>query len=109
MHGELSEHVADIDPGTLSRSNISVACYGLFSKFLEKDDVETKCAALHAMSGIFASQPRVMLAVEQAGIIGQVMSPSAHPNLQLDALRCWRDILIVSLLHAGIPKYEKHI
>jgi len=83
-------------PSEFSWKNILLACYRLFSIYLMKDEVQTQCAALRALGCMFVAQPRLMLALEQAGLIEAVMSEEAHINLQLVSLQCWRKILMVS-------------
>lgn len=70
------------------------ACYKLFVTYLAKSDVETKCSAMRALGGIFISRPRVLLAMQQAGTIESIMAADSEPELQLQALRCWREILL---------------
>lgn len=70
------------------------ACYKLFITYLAKSDVDTKCSALKALGGIFISRPRVLLTMQQAGTIGSIMSTDSEPELQLQALRCWQEILL---------------
>jgi cohesin loading factor subunit SCC2 len=69
-------------------------CYKIFLTYLAKSDVETKCSAMKALGGIFISRPRVLLAMQQAGTIDNIMAPGSEPELQLQALRCWREILL---------------
>lgn len=91
---EVESQNEDILPATeLVWSNLTRACYRIFSQFLEKCDYSTKCAALRALGGIFVAQPRLMLKLEQIGLICDVMSDAAHPSLQLEALQCWQNIL----------------
>lgn len=74
--------------------NVPIASFRLLSKFLEKDDVEVKCASLRALGGVFVAHPRLMLASAQSGLIEDVMSELAPIELQMEALRCWRDISV---------------
>mmetsp|Transcript_23952 Transcript_23952/g.35409 ORF Transcript_23952/g.35409 Transcript_23952/m.35409 type:complete len:897 (+) Transcript_23952:3532-6222(+) len=83
-----------ISPSKLSWSNLSDACYAMFRVFIEKKDVGTKCKALRAMCGAFIARPRLMLAVEHTGVLSDVMSDKAHPDLILESLKCWCDILL---------------
>ncbi|KAL7534879.1 hypothetical protein ACHAXR_010105 [Thalassiosira sp. AJA248-18] len=73
---------------------LSSACFALFKEYLEKEDEQTKCLALRAMNGVFISRPRVVLAAEQLGITTAVISETAPPSVQIESLRCWRDILL---------------
>lgn len=84
------------DVDNVDDSNLLLACYTLFTKFLDKKDASTKCVALRALGGIFASQPRLMLQLEQLGLIGKVISDGQPISLQLEALQVWRTILVVS-------------
>ncbi|KAI2491978.1 HEAT repeat associated with sister chromatid cohesion [Fragilaria crotonensis] len=70
------------------------ACYKIFVTYLATSDVETKCSSMNALGGIFISRPRVLLAMQQAGTIEAIMAPDSEPELQLNALRCWREILL---------------
>ena len=63
-------------------------------QYLNKDDATTKCLALRAITGVFISRPRVVLAAEQMGIITDVMSDKAAVGVQVEALKSWRDILL---------------
>jgi cohesin loading factor subunit SCC2 len=94
-----------IDPSTFSNvpaadhlqfadNVLSDACFSLFLKYLNNDDETTKCLALRAMTGVFISRPRVVLAAEQMGVIKEVMSDRAAASVQLEALKSWRDILL---------------
>jgi cohesin loading factor subunit SCC2 len=87
--------VEDLDVKALSLSNVMYACYSIFAYYLQQADVDTKCVALRALSGIFMSRPRVMLMLEQDGTIGEIMSQESPADLQLESLRCWRDLLLV--------------
>lgn len=89
------EGMEDIDAQKLTPTIVMHACYSLFVYYLQQDDVGTKCAALRAMTGIFISRPRVMLMLEQDGTIEDIMSPQSPTDLQLESLRCWKEILLV--------------
>jgi hypothetical protein len=52
---------------------------------------------MEAFGGLFLAQPRLVLQLEKIGLITQVMSEDAVLELQLEALDCWKRILIVSL------------
>jgi cohesin loading factor subunit SCC2 len=75
--------------------NMVENCYQIFSVYLTKSDIETKKCALRALAGIFISRPRVLLAMQQNGTLEAIMSPTSDPELQLQALRCWKEILLV--------------
>jgi cohesin loading factor subunit SCC2 len=92
---EVESQDEDILPASeLTWSTLTLACYRIFSKFLQKRDYATKCAALRALGGIFVAQPRLMLKLEQIGLIADVMSDESHASVQLEALQCWRNILL---------------
>lgn len=76
--------------------NLPALCERVFVKYLEKDHVLTKSTALRALGGLFVAHPRQLFAMDQAGLIADVMSKDAHRDLQLESLRCWQDILLVS-------------
>ena len=78
----------------LSWSNLTAFCERMFTTYLDKNDVKTKCAALRALTGIFIARPREMLRMDQSGLITNVMSPDAPSSVQIESLRCWRDILL---------------
>jgi hypothetical protein len=84
-------------PVELTSSNIIALCKRTFLECMEMDDPQTKCAALEGLCGVFIARPREMLYMDELGLITRVMEPSMHPSVQLAALRCWRDILLVSL------------
>lgn len=92
------DNVDDVGGQQLSPSNVMNACFSVVVFYLQQDDVDTKCAALRALTGIFMSRPRVMMALEQDGTIEDIMSPSSATNLQLESLRCWKELLLVSRL-----------
>lgn len=91
------EDVDDIASQELTSSTVMYACYSLFLYYLRQDDAATKCAALRALSCVFMSRPRVMLYLEQDGTIEELMSSDSPVELQLETLRCWKEILLVSL------------
>jgi hypothetical protein len=84
-----------LPPKLVEWSNLSIASYRLFSCYLQKDDPPTKCKAMEAFSGLFLAQPRLVLQLEKIGLITDVMSENAVLPLQLEALECWKKILIV--------------
>lgn len=61
-----------------------------------KLDAPTKCASLRAFGSMFVAHPRLMLGLEQLGLVDAVMSREADVSLQLVALQCWQKILEVS-------------
>jgi len=86
--------ITDVKQLQFSGNVLSSASFALFKEYLDKDDESTKCLALRAMNGVFISRPRVVLAAEQLGIITSVISEEAPPSVQIESLRCWRDILL---------------
>ncbi|MGH7974725.1 MAG: hypothetical protein ACREBR_04310 [bacterium] len=82
-----------LDPSSLTWENLSNTCFAAFSHYLKKRDEETKCAAFRGVTGLFIARPRVMLFVERIGLIGDAISNDAHLKLQLEAVRCWIDML----------------
>lgn len=88
------EDGVDIDAKDLKASNVMHACYSLFVYYLQQDNVDTKCAALRALSCVFMARPRIMLMLEEDGTIEDIMSPESPLALQLESLRCWKEILI---------------
>lgn len=70
-----------------------LACYCLFSTYLQKTDSATKCKALAALKGIFVAHPQLLLQLDHIGLFDEVMSDDAGVPLQLEALECWRSIL----------------
>jgi len=86
--------ISDVKQLHFSGNVLSSACFALFKEYLDKEDEQTKCLALRAMNGVFISRPRVVLAAEQLGIITSVISEAAPPSVQIESLRCWRDILL---------------
>jgi len=82
-------------------SNCGLACYRTFMQYLLKDDAPTKACAIRAFSGLFVSQPRLMLLLEQTGLIDELMSPDSHVDVQLESLKSWQRILVVSILFAA--------
>ena len=78
---------------SLSWSNLTMSCYQVIAEYLKKKDPGTKCAALRALGNIFLSEPRLLFALEQVGLVDDIMSPKAPLPLQLEALECWKRIL----------------
>jgi cohesin loading factor subunit SCC2 len=91
---EVDDSVAEISSSELTYANLIVGCYRIFSTYLQTLDAPTKCSALRALGGLFVSQPRLMLELEQVGLIEHVMSEESHISLQLESLQCWKTILL---------------
>lgn len=53
--------------------------------------------AVRAFGGLFASHPRLMLILEQIGLIEALMSPDQDVKVQHASLTCWERILVVRL------------
>jgi cohesin loading factor subunit SCC2 len=87
------ENAPLISEENLSWDNFTCACYRLFTRFLRKQDILTKCKALAALKGIFVAQPQLLLQLDHVGLFDEVMADSAGVPLQLEALECWRNIL----------------
>ena len=85
-----------IPPKEIDWLKLPLACYRLFSKFLSKNDLATKCKAMEALGALFLAQPRLVLQLEKIGLISDVMSENVGLPLQLEALDCWKRILVVS-------------
>lgn len=88
-------------PSTITWDHLLECCYGLFMAFLGNEDIETKCGALKALGGVFISRPRILLLMEQAGMVAELMAEKSHQDLQIQALKCWKEILMVSRLGAS--------
>jgi cohesin loading factor subunit SCC2 len=80
-------------PASIEWTTLAISCYRVFTVFLAKKDYLTKSAALRALGAIFVSQPRLLLRLDQVGLIADVMSEATSPMLQLEALQCWQNIL----------------
>jgi cohesin loading factor subunit SCC2 len=93
INGDVQDFV-EVSSADLNWENLPSSCYIIFKLYLSKRDTNTRCKALRAIAGIFSSYPRIMLAFEQEGTLYEVMSSDAQPELQLEALQCWREILI---------------
>jgi hypothetical protein len=83
---------------SLTWENIVSSCYHLFLRYLGKQDAETKSKALLALSGIFVNYPRLLLDLEEDGLIETLMSSTSPPLLQMESPICWRKILVVRLI-----------
>lgn len=81
-------------PKEITWNTMVKVCYYVFTYYLKNSDAEIKSSALKAMTGIFISRPRVLLGMQKAGIVESIMSPDSEPKLQLQALYCWREILL---------------
>lgn len=90
-----NDNGALLEPKEFDWTNSRLACYRIFSNYLRKADSSTQCCALRALGGTFVAQPRLLLLLEQNGLIESVMSKSADVALQLESLQCWRKILLV--------------
>mmetsp|Transcript_29228 Transcript_29228/g.60734 ORF Transcript_29228/g.60734 Transcript_29228/m.60734 type:complete len:1733 (-) Transcript_29228:882-6080(-) len=86
--------ISDVSKLEFAKNSLSNACFAIFMEYLQKEDEATKVLALRAMNGIFISRPRVVLAAEQMGIISATLSDDASAGVQLESLKCWRDILL---------------
>jgi len=82
-----------IDPSEINWSNLSYSSYAILEEYLDQNHMTIKCNALRALGGIFLSHPRVMLALEQQGILKELISEASHPDLQLETLKCFQAIL----------------
>jgi cohesin loading factor subunit SCC2 len=93
---DLSTESSVLDPAEieLTWTNIVPAAYSMLALYLNKDHGPTRCQALKGLNGIFVAQPRLLLAVEQTGLIADVMDDSSGADLQLAALSCWRELLV---------------
>lgn len=98
-----------LSPKEVDWSNINIACYRLFSKYLQKNDSVTKCKAMEAFGGLFLAQPRLVLQLEKIGLISDVMSEKAVLSLQLEALDCWKKILLVSVFFSFVSFHKLNI
>jgi hypothetical protein len=67
----------------------------MFRRYLARGDSATKCASLRALMGLFVSQPRLMLLLEQDRLLATVLSEKDDLNLCLTALQSLRRILLV--------------
>mmetsp|Transcript_4615 Transcript_4615/g.10933 ORF Transcript_4615/g.10933 Transcript_4615/m.10933 type:complete len:1809 (+) Transcript_4615:256-5682(+) len=91
---ENDEREAQATTKPLAWDNTTIQCRDVFEVYMEKNHVQTKCVALRAMCGIFMAHPRELFRMNQEGLIGQVMSEESPPSIQLEALLCWREILL---------------
>lgn len=100
--------ITDVKQLKFSGNVLSSACFALFKEYLEQDDEPTKCLALRAMNGVFISRPRVVLAAEQFGIFTSVVSEQSPSSVQIESLRCWRDILLAeeNRIESGVAKKQ---
>jgi hypothetical protein len=90
-----SDGTGDAGQFEITWENLPSQCQHIFLKYLKKNDPQTKCSALRGLSGVFLACPRQMLEMNNSGLIRDVMSASAHHTLQMESLKCWRDILLV--------------
>ncbi|CAJ1949314.1 unnamed protein product [Cylindrotheca closterium] len=91
---ENDESETQVAAKPLTWENTTIQCRKLFEVYMKKDHVQTKCVALRAMCGIFMAHPRELFRMNQEGLIGEVMSEASPASIQLEALRCWREILL---------------
>jgi cohesin loading factor subunit SCC2 len=100
--------ITDVKQLKFSGNVMSSACFALFKEYLEQEDEPTKCLALRAMNGVFISRPRVVLAAEQLGIFTSVVSDVSPSSVQIESLRCWRDILLAEehRIESGVAKKQ---
>ena len=82
------------DAEQLTWKNLNESCFDLFSAYFDKRDAETKRVALRALGGIFMTEPRLMLELEHDGFLEDILDPEADSELQLEAMKSWRSILI---------------
>jgi len=80
-------------PKSISWANSTMASYQVIAEYLKKQDNPTKCASLKALGFIFLNEPRLLFALEQVGLVDDIMSPKAPTELQLEALDVWKKIL----------------
>jgi len=90
----ISDYLIVVDPIRLSWVNLPYAAFALLHEYLLKVDTITKCTVLRAMAGIFFSHPRIMLSLEEKGTLKDLMSEKSPLNIQLEALKCWQEILV---------------
>ena len=91
----MEDHDEEGETPPLTYTNLTSVLEEIFKVYLNKDDTQTKCAALRGLSGVFIARPREMLRMDQAGLVSEVMDAEAPSKLQLESLLCWRDILLV--------------
>jgi hypothetical protein len=84
-----------LSPDLFASGNLLVACYRIFRFYLNTADSSTTCASLRALMGLFVSQPRLMLLLEQEKLLDSVLSEHAAFSLRLTALQSLRRILLV--------------
>jgi hypothetical protein len=82
-----------VPPEELTWHNSLVACYRVFRRYLMKDNIPTTCASFRALAGLFSSQPRLMLLLEEEQLLDSALSGEAA--LRLTVLQCLRRILMV--------------
>jgi len=87
------EEFEAVDTSQLTWKNLPSSSFALFQIYLNMAEVTMKCKALRAMASIFATHPRIMLVFEESGALSEIMAEQADPILQLESLKCWREIL----------------
>ena len=96
-------------PSKLSPRNLLTASYSILIFILEKfQDLESKCAALRAMTGILIAHPKALLSLQQTGFIEEVMSDRSPELLQIEALQCWKEVLLAEeeRVESGVAKNQ---
>jgi hypothetical protein len=69
---EIDDKATEFDlssTASLTWSNAGISCYRIFSNYLMKLDVSIKCKALEGFSRMFVASPRLMLKLEELGLI----------------------------------------
>ncbi|GKY98749.1 hypothetical protein MPSEU_000831200 [Mayamaea pseudoterrestris] len=79
---------------TLTWDEAAMACFSIFSTYLQKADSSTKCKALSGYSGMFLAAPRLLLKLEEMKLITALMDAGAEISLQRETLRCLQKILV---------------
>lgn len=92
-NGDNTEDFEQVDPINLTWDCLSTSCFVLFEKYLAKPNIEIKCRALKAMSGVFIAHPRIFLTFHQEGTLTDILSDESDDLLQIAALKCLKDIL----------------
>ena len=96
-------------PSALSPQNLLTASYSILIFILSKfQDVESKCVALRAMTGILIAHPKALLSLQQTGFVDEVMSERSPQLLQIEALQCWKEVLLAEeeRIENGVAKSQ---